>query len=143
MEDHNTVKSLRDKLQALMLAGGEDSGFPILREDDAGPRLVGYIGASELEHALGTYRQPSIASFVYRHLVQLSSPMTQMSQSNSTRRYHTSKEGRCRLLSLRPWMRRNLCWAMAEKLIRLISVITWTRCVPHRLQLAIRVANVL
>ncbi|KAF7797623.1 hypothetical protein EIP86_008823 [Pleurotus ostreatoroseus] len=52
MEDHNTVKSLRDKLQALMLAGGEDSGFPILREDDAGPRLVGYIGASELEHAL-------------------------------------------------------------------------------------------
>ena len=54
IEQNNTVKSLRDKLQALMLSGNEDSGFPIVREDEdgRGTRLVGYIGASELEHAL-------------------------------------------------------------------------------------------
>ena len=55
IEQNNTVKSLRDKLQALMLAGHEDSGFPIVRDDGHGARLVGYIGASELEHALSAF----------------------------------------------------------------------------------------
>ncbi|KAH9944710.1 chloride channel [Amylocystis lapponica] len=51
--DHeNTVKSLRDQLQSLITAGNSDSGFPILRGDEDGSRMVGYIGASELEHAL-------------------------------------------------------------------------------------------
>ncbi|TFY72949.1 hypothetical protein EVG20_g64 [Dentipellis fragilis] len=51
--DHaNTVKSIRDQLQQLVSTGYYDSGFPILREDEGGPRLVGYIGANELEHAL-------------------------------------------------------------------------------------------
>lgn len=53
--DHsNTVMSLRDQLQSLLDAGHDDSGFPILRtsRDDGGMRMVGYIGASELEHAL-------------------------------------------------------------------------------------------
>ena len=54
IEENNTVKSLRDKLQALTVAGNEDGGFPIVREDEGGLRLVGYIGASELEHALST-----------------------------------------------------------------------------------------
>ena len=57
IEQNNTVKSLRDKLQALMLSGNEDSGFPIVRHDGHGLRLVGYIGASELEHALSTLCQ--------------------------------------------------------------------------------------
>ncbi|TFK85536.1 hypothetical protein K466DRAFT_588014 [Polyporus arcularius HHB13444] len=48
----NTVKSLRDKLQQLVDSGNSDSGFPILRPDDEGLRMVGYIGANELEHAL-------------------------------------------------------------------------------------------
>ncbi|KAA1473891.1 hypothetical protein DENSPDRAFT_780653 [Dentipellis sp. KUC8613] len=48
----NTVKSIRDQLQRLVTAGYYDSGFPILREDEGGPRLVGYIGVNELEHAL-------------------------------------------------------------------------------------------
>ncbi|KAF9815592.1 hypothetical protein IEO21_04513 [Rhodonia placenta] len=48
----NTVKSLRDQLQGLLVTGRSDSGFPILREDDGGQRMVGYIGANELEHAL-------------------------------------------------------------------------------------------
>ena len=52
IEHYNTVKSLRDKLQALMMLGNEDGGFPIVRHDGHGSRLVGYIGASELEHAL-------------------------------------------------------------------------------------------
>jgi len=57
----NTVKSLRDQLQEVFRSGNDDSGFPILRKDDAHDdmRLVGYIGANELEHALSpssTYR---------------------------------------------------------------------------------------
>jgi chloride channel 3/4/5 len=50
----NTVESLRDQLQAVLCAGHDDTGFPILRQDkhDEGLRMVGYIGANELEHAL-------------------------------------------------------------------------------------------
>ncbi|KAG6841885.1 hypothetical protein C0991_005615 [Blastosporella zonata] len=50
----NTVGTLRDQLVALMQSGNDDSGFPILRRDanDEGLRMVGYIGSSELEHAL-------------------------------------------------------------------------------------------
>ncbi|KAH8108015.1 chloride channel [Cristinia sonorae] len=52
VEENNTVKSLRDKLLNLINLGNGDSGFPILRTDGEGPRMIGYIGASELEHAL-------------------------------------------------------------------------------------------
>jgi len=50
----NTVRSLRDQLQALLCSGNDDSGFPILRkgEDEDRSRMIGYIGANELEHAL-------------------------------------------------------------------------------------------
>ncbi|KZT10826.1 uncharacterized protein LAESUDRAFT_721216 [Laetiporus sulphureus 93-53] len=51
--DHeNTVKSLRDQLQRLLVNGNSDSGFPILRNVGVKKRMVGYIGANELEHAL-------------------------------------------------------------------------------------------
>ncbi|PCH36064.1 hypothetical protein WOLCODRAFT_166656 [Wolfiporia cocos MD-104 SS10] len=52
VDSTNTVKSLRDQLQSLLASGNSDSGIPILRNDEGGPRLVGYIGANELEHAL-------------------------------------------------------------------------------------------
>jgi len=41
-------------LQALVNAGHDDSGFPILRPNGGSGklRMVGYIGANELEHAL-------------------------------------------------------------------------------------------
>lgn len=52
VDRENTVKSVRDQLQALVEAGSSDSGFPILRPDGEGMRMVGYIGANELEHAL-------------------------------------------------------------------------------------------
>ncbi|KZT71831.1 hypothetical protein DAEQUDRAFT_749819 [Daedalea quercina L-15889] len=52
VDRENTVKSLRDQLQGLIVTGNTDSGFPIVRSDDGGLRMVGYIGASELEHAL-------------------------------------------------------------------------------------------
>lgn len=60
LDGKNTVKSLRDQLQALLASGNDDSGFPILRVigDDDDLRMVGYIGANELEHALST-RLPS------------------------------------------------------------------------------------
>lgn len=45
---------MRDQLLALMSSGNDDGGFPVLRRDsnDDGLRMVGYIGANELEHAL-------------------------------------------------------------------------------------------
>ncbi|KAI0358560.1 hypothetical protein OH77DRAFT_1494220 [Trametes cingulata] len=52
VDRENTVKSLRDQLQDLVESGNSDSGFPILRPDGEGMRMVGYIGANELEHAL-------------------------------------------------------------------------------------------
>ena len=57
LDKENTVQSLRDQLQALLCAGHDDTGLPILRNDkhDDGLRMVGYIGASELEHALSTH----------------------------------------------------------------------------------------
>ncbi|PBK81935.1 hypothetical protein ARMGADRAFT_1171198 [Armillaria gallica] len=50
----NTVESLRNQLQTLLSFGNDDGGFPILRTDgeEGGMRMVGYIGANELEHAL-------------------------------------------------------------------------------------------
>ena len=53
LEEENTVKSLRDKLQDSLSSGYADSGFPILRRDVLGMRVAGYIGVNELEHALG------------------------------------------------------------------------------------------
>lgn len=54
MDQKNTVQSLSDKLIELISSGENDMGFPILRPDshEDGVRLVGYIGANELEHAL-------------------------------------------------------------------------------------------
>jgi chloride channel 3/4/5 len=55
LENSNTVKNLRDQLQLMLTSGNDDGGFPILRkvdEDEENYRMVGYIGANELEHAL-------------------------------------------------------------------------------------------
>ncbi|EKM81010.1 hypothetical protein AGABI1DRAFT_37258 [Agaricus bisporus var. burnettii JB137-S8] len=54
LDENNTVRSLRDKLLCLETSGNDDGGFPILRSepDGDGLRMIGYIGASELEHAL-------------------------------------------------------------------------------------------
>ena len=35
-----------------LVSAEEDAGFPILKKDEDGFRMVGYIGANELEHAL-------------------------------------------------------------------------------------------
>ncbi|KAF9227313.1 hypothetical protein BS17DRAFT_800360 [Gyrodon lividus] len=54
LDNPNTVENLRDQFQSLLNTGHDDSGFPILRPhgDSGRMRMVGYIGASELEHAL-------------------------------------------------------------------------------------------
>ncbi|KAJ7579113.1 chloride channel [Mycena floridula] len=52
LDHHNTVGTLRDQLQSLLASGNDDGGFPILRKDDDGLRMVGYVGSNELEHAL-------------------------------------------------------------------------------------------
>ena len=53
----NTVKSLTFQLQTLLASGNDDSGFPILRQhlDEHGMRVIAYIGANELEHALSRF----------------------------------------------------------------------------------------
>ncbi|KAF8464508.1 chloride channel [Gautieria morchelliformis] len=48
----NTVRSLRDQLQAVVSAGGADAGFPILSKEPGGLKVIGYIGVNELEYAL-------------------------------------------------------------------------------------------
>lgn len=53
LDERNTVKELRDKLQSSLRSGYADSGFPIVRREAGGLRVVGYIGVNELEHALG------------------------------------------------------------------------------------------
>jgi chloride channel 3/4/5 len=60
LDRDNTVESLRDQLQHLLASGHDDAGFPILStaKEDGGARLVGYIGANELEHALSTFLAP-------------------------------------------------------------------------------------
>ncbi|KAG9098568.1 hypothetical protein FRC06_006214 [Ceratobasidium sp. 370] len=50
--EENTVRTLRDKLLVAVREGNGDSGLPILQREDAGCKMVGYIGVSELEHAL-------------------------------------------------------------------------------------------
>lgn len=52
LDKENTVKSLRDQLQAVVSAGYGDGGLPILQREPGGSKLLGYIGVSELEHAL-------------------------------------------------------------------------------------------
>ena len=55
IERLNTVRTLRDQLAKLVTAGFADTGFPILRgEEDGSSRMLGFIGGSELEHALST-----------------------------------------------------------------------------------------
>ncbi|KAJ7647251.1 chloride channel [Roridomyces roridus] len=53
----NTGRTLTEQLETLLVIGNDDGGFPILRTDEDDEyheklRMVGYIGASELEHAL-------------------------------------------------------------------------------------------
>jgi len=75
IERNNTVRSLRDQLQMLFESGHDDGGFPILKptRDGSGTRMVGYIGASELEHALSIVADDADepvqfhASSVYEH----------------------------------------------------------------------------
>ena len=64
LDEDNTVKSLRDQLLNLV-SFEEDGGFPILRQDDGGLRMLGYIGANELEHALSIVADDADASVIF------------------------------------------------------------------------------
>lgn len=81
VKEENTVKSLRDKLQALIISGNHDSGFPIVREDDVGLRMVGYIGANELEHALSTY----LRKMLHQNDVDISQVLSPTTPTSSLR----------------------------------------------------------
>jgi len=66
--DHeNTVKTLRDKLINAVNAGNGDSGFPILSPGDDGEKMIGYIGANELEHALSIVAEHPEAPCHFHH----------------------------------------------------------------------------
>ncbi|KAF5370652.1 hypothetical protein D9758_001997 [Tetrapyrgos nigripes] len=83
----NTVRSLRDQLQELLRSGSDDSGFPILRSDPHHDdmRLVGYIGANELEHALSVVADDADAEIhfhsSYSHQAMASSSTSSLLES--------------------------------------------------------------
>ncbi|ESK97097.1 voltage-gated chloride channel [Moniliophthora roreri MCA 2997] len=86
--DHtNTVTSLRDQLQILVSFGNDDSGFPILRKDgsDDKMRMVGFIGANELEHALSIVADEGDEEVHFQleqsHRVLASSSISSLSES--------------------------------------------------------------
>ena len=62
LDEKQTVESLRDMLVEASASGDGDGGFPILRRDAEmdGYRMVGYIGANELEHALSESLRQSV-----------------------------------------------------------------------------------
>lgn len=66
-----------------LVAVEEDGGFPILRQDD-GLRMVGYIGANELEHALSIVADEADAvvtfhtTSAYGHGAYLTSSITSL-----------------------------------------------------------------
>jgi chloride channel 3/4/5 len=64
VDQENTVTSLRDQLLSLVSVE-EDAGFPILRQEESGLRMVGYIGANELEHALSIVADEADAAVTF------------------------------------------------------------------------------
>jgi chloride channel 3/4/5 len=64
LDQENTVQSLRDQLLSLVSVE-EDAGFPILRQGEGGSRMVGYIGANELEHALSIVADEADAAVTF------------------------------------------------------------------------------
>lgn len=65
LDQKNTVNTLSSQFANLTSSGADDGGFPILRRygNDDGMRMVGYIGANELDHAL------RLSSFSPRHII--------------------------------------------------------------------------
>ncbi|KAI0267130.1 chloride channel [Gloeopeniophorella convolvens] len=79
VERGNTVRTLRDQLARLVASGYADTGFPILRGDeDGGSRMVGFIGANELEHALSIVAEEADHPILFQprrqHYGTISSP---------------------------------------------------------------------
>ena len=64
LDQRNTVETLRDQLMSLVSAE-EDAGFPILKQEEDGLRMVGYIGANELEHALSIVADEADAAVTF------------------------------------------------------------------------------
>jgi hypothetical protein len=124
VDRENTVESLRDQLQALLCAGHDDVGFPILKkdkDDEEGMRMMGYIGANELEHALSLF----LASLFHGPLLifyQALLPRKQQNTSGSTQ--HT-------LMEILDRHRFRHCQSPVRLMtwIRLILACIWTRFV--------------
>jgi hypothetical protein len=101
-----------------LVSGDEDKGFPILRQDDGGMRMVGYIGANELEHALSTTL--ALVCIPILIMVQASLLMRQNPGSSSTQLPLTATATTVppRFLHL---------WIVVKWEIHSISASTWTR----------------
>ena len=123
----NSVRNLRDQLQALLYSGNGDGGFPILRqgEDEERSRMIGYIGANELEHALSAALLVGSA-FLTDISKQALWPTTRIMRSTSTR---ITTAG----TSIRP--RSHPCRMLTTVRIRMISACIWIRCVPKSIEM--------
>ncbi|KAH8119432.1 clc channel [Phellopilus nigrolimitatus] len=81
LDETNSVKSLRDKLQESLSLGYADSGFPIIRRDPRGWKTVGYIGFNELEHALAIVADDAdaLCYFISASEAAISGPVSEAS----------------------------------------------------------------
>ena len=151
----NTVRALRDQLARLVRTGYADTGFPILSTDANGKsRMLGFIGANELEHALSTFLRISSGSpaghlctdsprsssnsVLFFFLCQASSPRKRITPYFSIQ---IAGSGMGEVSLLHPY----LLWLTALR-IHSTSVCTWTRYIvppstPFRRVLLIGVAR--
>ncbi|KZT42536.1 clc channel [Sistotremastrum suecicum HHB10207 ss-3] len=73
-DQENTVESLNELLQSVLASGEEDVGFPVIRESSDGPRVVGYLGANELEHALSLAADDEYGNVRFRSMGEVRRP---------------------------------------------------------------------
>ncbi|TIB66930.1 hypothetical protein E3P77_01929 [Wallemia ichthyophaga] len=79
----HSVCTLLDKLDTLVLKGLSDSGFPLIIEDEGVVRLVGYIAANELEHALDSLSHNPTAGVRFAQFDTLQNSILTQSTSKS------------------------------------------------------------
>jgi len=121
MDRTNTVKTLRDQLLTLTASENDDGGFPILRHDTnaGGMRMVGFIGANELEHALSKFVSVGPFHAVADPIMEVLLPIMRKKKCTFILRIATMQ------LLRRPRQYTRIWPTLAR--ICLTSVFTWTR----------------
>ncbi|EIM22382.1 hypothetical protein WALSEDRAFT_32065 [Wallemia mellicola CBS 633.66] len=83
IDQEHSVCTLLDKLDSLVMRGLSDSGFPLIIDDEGIIRLVGYIAANELEHALDSLSHNPSARVRFTPFDTLQNSILTQSTNNS------------------------------------------------------------